>query len=53
MYVEERKQKYRFFERYRDPLTNKYKAVSVTMTKNTKQAQHQAQMILQAKIAKI
>lgn len=53
MYVEERNQKYRFFERYRDPLTNKYKAVSVTMTKNTKQAQHQAQMILQAKIAKI
>jgi integrase len=53
MYIVEKGNKYKYCERYRDPLTNKRKIVSVTLPKKTKQAQHQAQTVLQAKIAKI
>ncbi|MCT2871877.1 hypothetical protein [Limosilactobacillus fermentum] len=53
MYIVDLGDKYKYCERYRDPLTNKRKITSVTLAKNTKQAQHQAQMLLQAKIAKI
>ena len=53
MYIVEKGNKYKYCERYRDPLTNKRKIISVTLEKKTKQAQHQAQVFLQAKIARI
>ena len=42
--------KYKFFERYRDPYTEKLKKVSLTMEKKTPQARNQAALILQEKI---
>lgn len=42
--------KYKFFERYRDPYTEKLKKVSVTMKKKTPQAKNQAALLLQEKI---
>lgn len=42
--------KYKFFERYKDPYTEKLKRVSVTMEKKTPQARNQAALILQEKI---
>lgn len=42
--------KYKFFERYKDPYTEKLKKVSVTMEKKTPQARNQAAIILQEKI---
>ena len=42
--------KYKFFERYKDPYTEKLKKVSVTMEKKTPQARNQAILLLQEKI---
>ena len=42
--------KFKFCERYKDPLSGKQKRVSVTMLKNTPQTSKQAQVILQGKI---
>ena len=42
--------KFKFCERYKDPLSGKQKRVSVTMLKNTPQTRKQAQVILQGKI---
>lgn len=42
--------KYKFFERYKDPYTEKLKKVSVTMEKKTSQARNQAAILLQEKI---
>ena len=42
--------KYKFFERYKDPYTEKLKKVSVTMEKKTSQARNQAALLLQEKI---
>ena len=54
MWIEELKNgKYQFFERYRDPLTDKLKKVSVTLDKKTPQAQKSALKILTEKIEKI
>lgn len=44
--------KYKFFERYKDPYTEKLKKVSVTMEKKTPQAKNQAALLLQEKINK-
>jgi prophage lambdaSa1, site-specific recombinase, phage integrase family protein len=44
--------KYKFFERYKDPYTEKLKKVSVTMEKKTPQARNQAALLLQEKIQK-
>ena len=44
--------KYKFFERYKDPYTEKLKKVSVTMGKKTPQARNQAAILLQEKINK-
>lgn len=44
--------KYKFFERYRDPYTEKLKKVSVTLEKKTPQARNQAAVLLQEKINK-
>ena len=42
--------KFKFFERYRDPYSEKLKKVSVTLDKKTPQARNQAATILQEKI---
>ena len=44
--------KYKFFERYKDPYTEKLKKVSVTLEKKTPQARNQAALLLQEKIQK-
>ena len=44
--------KYKFFERYKDPYTEKLKKVSVTMEKKTSQARNQAALLSQEKIQK-
>lgn len=35
--------KYRFIEKYKDPLTDKWKRTSVVMNKNTKPSQKEAE----------
>ena len=50
MWVEERNGKYRYYERYKDPLTGKTYKVSCLMQKNSKQAQNRANEKLQAMI---
>lgn len=51
MWVENtNKGKFKFIERYKDPLTLKYKRVSITMDKNTAQTRKMAQGELQKKI---
>ena len=42
--------KYKFFERFKDPYTEKLRKVSVTMEKKTPQARNQAALLLQEKI---
>ena len=42
--------KYKYFERYKDPYTEKLKRVSVTLTSKSNQAKKQAMMDLQEKI---
>lgn len=42
--------KYKFFERYKDPYSEKLKKVSVTLDKKTAQARNQATTLLQEKI---
>lgn len=42
--------KYKFFERYKDPYSEKLKKVSVTLDKKTAQARNQAATLLQEKI---
>lgn len=42
--------KYKFFERYKDPYSEKLKKVSVTLDKKTAQARNQAVTLLQEKI---
>ena len=53
MYKVKRGTKWRFFERYKDPLTGKNKIASVTMDKGGRQATRDAQIILTNKIMKI
>ena len=51
MWVEQTKTgKFKYAERYIDPLTGKYKRVSVVLEKNSRQAQKQAQTILSDKV---
>ena len=51
MWVEETKKgKYKYIERYTDPLTGKYRRVSIVLDKNTAQARKQAQAALSEKI---
>lgn len=42
--------RYQFHEKYLDPLTNKWREVSVTMNKDTKPFQNEARKLLQEKI---
>lgn len=54
MWIEELSNgKFKYFERYRDPLTEKLKKVSVTLDKKTPRAQKTAQAELADKISKI
>ncbi|MCG2360591.1 hypothetical protein K4Q22_00940 [Staphylococcus epidermidis] len=55
MYVKEKVSKsgvkrYEFYEKYIDPLTSKWREVSVTMNKDTKPYQNEARKLLQNKI---
>lgn len=51
MWVEETPNgNYKYIERYKSPLTGRYKRVSVTLDRNTRQAQKQAQKELSEKI---
>ncbi|MCY1569961.1 hypothetical protein [Staphylococcus pettenkoferi] len=55
MYVKEKISKsgvkrYEFYEKYLDPLTSKWREVSVTMNKDTKTYQNEARRLLQKKI---
>lgn len=50
MWHEERNGKHRFFESYKNPLTDKRQIVSCTMENNTRATRKRAQEILQAKI---
>ncbi|HEO7922160.1 TPA: site-specific integrase [Streptococcus agalactiae] len=53
MYIEELDDgKYKFIERYIDPLTGKKKRTSVTLDRKTKQAENKARSILQNRISK-
>ena len=42
--------KYRYYEKYKDPLTNKWRRVSVVLNKNGKQSQKEAQKLLNKRI---
>src|SRR5699024_103101 len=44
------KTKYRYYEKYKDPYTNKWRRVSVVMNKDTKTSQKEAMFQLDAKI---
>ena len=50
MWVEKVKTGYKFVERFTDPLTGKYRRVSVIMEKDTAQSRKTAQKALNAKI---
>jgi integrase len=45
--------KYRFYERFKDPLTDKNRRTSVVMNKNTRPSQNEAQKLLNAKIEQL
>jgi len=53
MWKQKRGNKYRFFEQYKDPLTNKTKTISVTMQDSKKKTAKEAQIILNNRINKI
>lgn len=53
MWMEERKTGYVFIEKYKDPLTGKWKSVSVTSRSKTKAACNAADRALRDRIAKI
>ena len=45
--------KYKFFERYKDPYTEKLKRVSVTLSSGTSRAKKEAQKLLDERIEEI
>ena len=51
MWIEELKDgRFKYFERYKDPYTEKWRRVSIILEKNTRQMQRQASTLLQEKI---
>lgn len=52
MWVQKRNRKFRFFEQYKDPLTDKIKTISITMDNNKKKTAKEAQIILNDRINK-
>lgn len=50
MWVKTEGDKFRYFERYKDPLTDKNKEVSVRLDSNSRQAHNKAQRLLNEKI---
>ena len=52
MWVEQTKTGFKYIERYTDPMTGKYRRVSVVLEKNSPQARKQAQATLNEKISK-
>lgn len=52
MYIKERNGKFRYFQDYKDPLTEKRKTVSCTLNSKSRAAQKQARIILTERIEK-
>lgn len=52
MWVEQVKTGFKYIERYTDPMTGKYRRVSIVLEKNSAQARKQAQTALNEKISK-
>ena len=53
MWIEELSNgKYKYFERYKDPYTDKWKKVSVTLENGSNRAKKEAQKILDERISK-
>lgn len=52
MYVRKRKDRFVFSERYKDPLTGRFKEVSVALGKNTTHSRKEAQRLLEGRISK-
>lgn len=52
MYIKERNGKFRYFQDYKDPLTEKRKTVSCTLNSKSRAAQKQARIILTKRIEK-
>lgn len=52
MFIRRYKDKWRFGERYKDPLTDKWRTVTISAEKNTRNTRHEAQIILDKKIEK-
>lgn len=52
MYIKERNGKFRYFQDYKDPLTEKRKTVSCTLNSKSRAAQKQARIILTERIDK-
>lgn len=50
MFVRKYKDKWRFGERYKDPLTDKWRTITISAEKNTRNTRHEAQIILDKKI---
>lgn len=50
MYIKERNGKYRYFQSYKDPLTEKKKTVSVTLDSKSRAAQKKARIMLTERI---
>ncbi|MCC4344063.1 site-specific integrase [Limosilactobacillus reuteri] len=50
MFAREYKDKWRFGERYKDPLTDKWRTITISAEKNTRNTRHEAQIILDKKI---
>ena len=50
MFVRKYRDKYRFGERYKDPLTDKWRTVTIMADRNTRNTRHEAQILLDKKI---
>lgn len=50
MFVRKYKDKWRFGERYKDPLTDKWRTITISADRNTRNTRHEAQIALDKKI---
>lgn len=50
MFVRKYRDKYRFGERYKDPLTDKWRTITIVADRNTRNTRHEAQIVLDKKI---
>lgn len=50
MFVRKYSKKFRFGERYKDPLTDKWRTITIVSDRNTRNTRHEAQIVLDKKI---